>query len=75
MLPGVIKAGSLGDALANLQKSSICSIAALSGTSPTFQLSRPLAVGTCDMSPTEVKASGGKGRFILILHTAEDKLV
>ena len=74
MLPGVIKDGPLGESLNVLKKFSLCSVAAISGQINEFKCSKSLAVGVCEMSPAEATCSGGKGKFVSILHTASDKL-
>lgn len=75
MLPGIIKSEKLDKGISNVQKSSVCAVRAISGAAPALHVSKALVVGVCDMSPTDVKTSGGKGRFLLVLHGAQDKLV
>ncbi|VDD82399.1 unnamed protein product [Mesocestoides corti] len=74
MLPGVIKDGPFADSLSRLQKSAVCSVATISGSSPAFRRSKPLAVGICNLDVAEATASFAKGKLVLILHTAGDKL-
>ncbi|EUB61565.1 Ligatin [Echinococcus granulosus] len=74
MMPDVIRDGPLGGHVNSLQKSSICSVAAIPEKAAHGKCSKPLAVGICNMSATEFGAAGDKDKAILILHTSRDKL-
>ncbi|CDS39523.1 eukaryotic translation initiation factor 2d [Echinococcus multilocularis] len=74
MMPDVIRDRPLGGHVNSLQKSSICSVAAISEKAAHGECSKPLAVGICNMSAAEFGVAGDKDKAILILHTSRDKL-
>ncbi|VDK86145.1 unnamed protein product [Dibothriocephalus latus] len=74
MLPGVFKDGPFAENFADLCKGSACAVASFSGSPGSLQSSKALAVGLLEMSAADFKASGGKGVFVTVLHTARDRL-
>lgn len=74
MLPGVLRSEPFLETFKTLTKGTVCAIAALSGEAPNFKVSKPLAVGLCEMSAADVSASNEHGKFISVIHVTDDKL-